>query len=197
VDRSQIEELHYITPIQNIHSILRIGILSHNKSKRLRPATIAMQEIQDIRSKVSIPGGLPLHDYANLYFTARNPMLYKRHKMHADLAVLRISLEVLDIEGVVITDGNASSEYTAFWPPPDGLRYLDYDLVFARYWTNHDDVRRWKKKRAKCAEVLVPQAIQPNYIFGAYASCSASLRLITSTNKSLTVIVNPDLFFLS
>lgn len=156
-----------------------------------------MQEIQDIRCKISIPGGLPLHDYANLYFSARNPMLYKRHKMHSDLAVIRISQEVLDLKGVIITDGNAASGYTAFRPSPGGLRHLDYDLVFARYWTDHDIVQHWKKKNAKCAEVLVPRVVHPNYIFGAYASCPTSPELITRKNKSLSVTLNPDLVFLS
>ena len=55
-----------------------------------------------------------LHEYANLYLCARNPMLYKRRESHGTLCVLRVSTDVLDLPGVVLTGGNAASDYTAF-----------------------------------------------------------------------------------
>ncbi|MGI5920970.1 MAG: DarT ssDNA thymidine ADP-ribosyltransferase family protein [Syntrophomonadaceae bacterium] len=47
---------------------------------------------------------------------ARNPMMYRRRNLHCDLCVLRISPEVLDIRGAVVTDRNAFSNYAAFYP---------------------------------------------------------------------------------
>jgi len=37
-----------------------------------------MEDVQEKREQKHVPGGLKLHQYANLYFHARNPMLYKR-----------------------------------------------------------------------------------------------------------------------
>ena len=68
-----------------------------------------MQSVQDLRDKKQVPGGLQLHQYANLYFHARNPMLFKRLNEVDSLCVLRISKEVL-AAGAVITDQNAASD---------------------------------------------------------------------------------------
>jgi len=156
-----------------------------------------MPEIQEQRSLVTVPGGLKLHEYTNLYFTARNPMLYKRRPSHASLTVLRVSLDALDLPNVVITDGNAASEYIAFFPSPSGLSFVDYDLVFARYWTDPDEHTYWHKKRCKCTEVLVPHRVPPTHILGAYASCQQSADTLHAIAPSLSVALNSDLFFLT
>lgn len=147
--RSELSELHYITPIENIPSILNHGILCKNRARSFGPASIAMAEIQDTRASKSVPGGLPLHDYANLYLCARNPMMSKRRGMHMEICVLRINTDVLDLEGVVISDGNAASKYTAFWASPSGLARVDRDRVFAEYWTDPDQITYWRKASAK------------------------------------------------
>jgi len=196
MDREQLAELHYITPHTNLSSILEHGILSHSRANSVVHSSVAMAEIQDRRAQVTVPGGLKLHDYANLYFTARNPMLYKRRSIHASLAVLRISTDALDIQGVVITDGNAAGDYVAFLPSPSGLAYLDHGLVFARYWNDPDEVTYWRKKTRKCSEVLVPHALPASYILGAYVSCHESAQIARTTATSLSIEVNQDLFFI-
>ncbi|MFY9732304.1 MAG: DarT ssDNA thymidine ADP-ribosyltransferase family protein [Candidatus Acidiferrales bacterium] len=104
MQRSEIKELHYITPIANIPSIIVHGILCKNRADQFDPATIALQTVQDTRDKKSVPGGLPLHDYANLYFSARNPMMYKRQALHREICVLQVSTDVLDQPKVVIAE---------------------------------------------------------------------------------------------
>src|SRR5947209_11485001 len=100
--REELDELHYITPIENVRSILQLGILSNRESRRLRPRSIAKKEVQDLRAKVRIPGGRALHEYANLYICARNPMMYVRAEMHEATCVLRVSTDVLDLPKVII-----------------------------------------------------------------------------------------------
>ena len=102
MNRDDINELHYITPITNVPSILQHGLLSHSRSQKVVHRSVAMAEIQQRRSGKVVPGGRPLHDYVNLYFHARNPMLYKRKAQHQGLCVLRISPEVLDLSGAII-----------------------------------------------------------------------------------------------
>jgi hypothetical protein len=160
-----------------------------------------MEEIQERRRNVRVPGGKPLHEYANLYICARNPMLRKRQAQHAELAVLRVSPAVLDLPGTVVVDGNASSNYVAFRPAPAGLAMVDRGLVFAEYWTHPDDpIREWQHKVAKCAEVLVPDRIDPAFVIGVYVSCpesEAALRAeVTLANTALPVTVDRHLFFL-
>ncbi len=192
--RDDVKELHYIAPIQNIPSILQHGLLSHNRAQKLPHKSVAMSEVQARRKSIKVPGGLYLHDYVNLYFHARNPMLFKLKDQHQDLCVLQISPDVLDLPDVVITDGNASSDYTSFFPVTD-LYKIDASKVFAERWTDPDETVQWEKKRVKCAEVLVPHKIEVEYIIGAYVSCQKSEAALRAIGFTKPITVDAHLFF--
>jgi len=191
-----IVELHYITPIENVPSILQRGILSHSRAGGVLHNSIAMTEIQEKRSGKTVPQGRRLHDYANLYFSARNPMLFKLKPKSEDLCVLRVSPAVLKLEGVVITDGNASSDYTRFEPASYGLRIVNHELTFADDWNDQDQIRYFVKKRAKCAEVLVPGSVHPNFILGAYVASESAKQMLGVINCRLLAEINEHMFFL-
>ena len=199
--REEISELHYITPIENVASICQRGILSHNKVGTHHHLSVAMANIQARRASKVVPGGLPLHDYVNLYFHARNPMLYVLRTRLSNLCVLRISTDVLDLPDVVITSQNASSSYVRFYPSPQGLDNLDYNIVFADSWTHPDDqIQEWRHKSIKCAEVLVPHQVKVCYTIGAYVPGPSSKSMledvIESANINLEICPNSHLFFL-
>jgi hypothetical protein len=109
--KEELDELHYITPLANVSSILSRGILSHNLASKVPHESVAMQEVQDRRVNKRVPGagGRTLHDYANVSICARNPMLFKRRDIHTELCVLRINIAVLDLDGVIVTDRNAAA----------------------------------------------------------------------------------------
>lgn len=197
--KEELDELHYITPIDNVASILAMGILSHSLAETVPHGSVAMQEVQVRRRNKKVPpGGHMLHEYANTYFSARNPMLYKRKDFHTKLCVLRISTAILDIDGVIVTDRNAASNIVRFSPVATGLALINGDLVFAEYW-NHpgNELESDNHKKIKCAEVLVPRSIPPKYIFGAYVSCIESQsKLRESLSSQLPITVNAYLFFL-
>src|SRR5438552_5234815 len=106
-----VEELHYISPIANVPSILEHGILSHRLAEHMRHKSVAMAEIQERRRLKQVPCGRPLHDYVNLYFDAHNPMLSRVRNRNALICVLAVSPEVLKKAGVIITDQNAASNW--------------------------------------------------------------------------------------
>jgi hypothetical protein len=60
--RSDIKELHFISPIENLASILEYEILCHNGAKELHHQSVAMNEIQERRRDKRIPGAGVLHD---------------------------------------------------------------------------------------------------------------------------------------
>jgi hypothetical protein len=99
MERARVTELHYITPIANLASIVEVGILSHRRAAALAHASIAMEVIQDRRRDKRVPNGRPLHEYANTYFDARNPMMSRRRDERHQIAVVRISPDVLDLDG--------------------------------------------------------------------------------------------------
>jgi hypothetical protein len=173
----EISELHYITPMKNVPSILQCGILSHNRAAKLNHDDISMREIQDVRAKKRVPGGLALHDYANLYFNGRNKMMATRRPEQDRLCVLRVSTEALNIAGAVIADQNASSKYALFLPSPLGLQKLHRDEIFVRSWKCPDDqIREWRLGSLVCAELLVPHVVSPKLILGAYVLDGARMR---------------------
>jgi hypothetical protein len=74
---ARVKEFQCITPLANIRSVLTRGILSYEKAARLSHKSVALQTVQEVREQKQVPGGLKLHQYANLYFHARNPMMFK------------------------------------------------------------------------------------------------------------------------
>ena len=195
MNREDLKELQYIAAISNVASIMAHGILSHKEAEKVAHYSVAMPEVQELRAKKVVPGGRPLHDYANLYVCARNPMLYKRCNRHAELCVLRVGTEVLDLRNVVISDGNAASAYTAFGPSPWGLGLIDKELVLLERWTDPDVIKKWHKARVKCAEVLVPEKIEPRFITGAYVSCTEAEAHLRAAGFKMPITVDAHLFF--
>jgi len=195
----ELKELHYITPLVNVKSIVQRGIFSNQKAEKIVHESVAMEEIQERRKSVVVPGGRPLHQYVNLYFHARNPMMYKRKDLHNELAILRVRKDILRLSQIVITDGNASSGYVRFYPASEGLRIINKDLVFARVWHHDDPIEKFRHASIKCAEVLVPDIVPIDFMLGAYVSCEESgarlYDIIKEIKPDFPIIVNPDLFF--
>lgn len=69
--------LYNIVHMDNVSSILSKGIRSHNSMVSCSHKGISLLGVQSRRAEVSFEKlGTKLHDYANLYFDARNPMMY-------------------------------------------------------------------------------------------------------------------------
>jgi hypothetical protein len=193
--REEVKELHYITAIENVASILQRGILSHRRAERVAHSSVAMQEVQDRRSGIRIPNARALHEYANLYFCARNPMLFLRRNVADTLCVLRVDSSVVDLAGVILTDGNAASGATAFYPSPTGLSKIDREMVFAKYWVEGNGEVNTEKKRVKCAEVLVPDRVEASLIIGAHVRSAVARLALATAAPTLAISHTPDLFF--
>ena len=66
------------------------------------------------RPKSVLPNGKRLHTYANLYFNARNAMMYKRKSSHRELCVVRVDKSVLTLPTAIVADQNAASSHVRF-----------------------------------------------------------------------------------
>lgn len=191
----RVTEFHCIMPIDNVPSVLEQGILSYEQAAKLAHDSVAMQPVQDKRDQKHVPGGLRLHQYANLYFHARNPMLYKRLDEVNKLCVLRVSIDVLGIDGTVITDQNAASDYVRFLHPSQ-WNLLALDDIYAMDWRHpNDPIAFWRHKARKCAEILVPHRIEPGLLIGAYVAEDAAALQLKGLGFDRPVIVDSVLFF--
>ena len=191
----KIREFHCIMPIANVSSVLEHGLLSYDRANKLPHRSIAMPEIQDRRDQVQVPGGLRLHRYANLYLNARNPMLYKRRNEIQSLCILRISTEARHLQGTVLADRNASSNYVRFLSI-DQVSELDLDKIYSNDWQHPDDpIAYFRHKSQMCAEFLVPHRLPPEFIQGAYVVDRATKNLLLSTGFPHPITVKGELFF--
>ena len=182
-------------PIENIPSVIHNGILSFDKTQSLPHVSIALSEVQLRREKVYIPNGSRLHSYANLYFTYHNPMLYKRKDEADTICILAISQRVINIEGCVLSDQNASTDLVKFYTPEDGLEHINFDLVFARNWTDTNPYTNRLKKATKCAEILIPNCVPYSYILGAYVVSEDSAEILRQVGFDKKIVVNPRIFY--
>ncbi len=198
VDRRKIVELHFIASASNLGSIGRFGILSHSMVGALPHTSVANQSVQSTRAGKSVPGQRQLHDYANLYFDARNSMMYVlRHgdQRRQDLVVVRVSPTVLDFAGVIVTDGNAASVTTRFYDAVTQIGVLDPEPIFALSWNDPDPFIKAEKKRQRSAEVLVPDQVHPSLLIGCYVERPEYTPWCNQELPGLPVEVNPRVYF--
>jgi hypothetical protein len=124
--------------------------------------------------------------------------MYKRKELHEDICILIVNPKILNATNVIISDSNASSDYARFYSPKE-LDKLDEELIFARDWRHSDQIERWRRKSAVCAEVLVPNFVPSNFIIGVYVSCNESRekvkRLLEGSSLQEEVLIQNDLFF--
>jgi len=192
---TQIKEFQCIMPIVNIPSVLVHGIMSYELMSKLDHHSVAMPEIQDRRDHKNVPGGLRLHQYANLYFHARNPMLFKRKDQFHELCVLQISVEVTKLEGVVFADCNAASDYVRFLHPSQ-WKLLNLNDIYAMDWRHpNDPVAYFRHKSRKCAEVLVPQVVETKFLVGAYVLNDKVAERLKNLGFNNPITIDPALFF--
>lgn len=188
--------LYNIQSIDNIPSIIRNGLLSNELAEGIHHTSIAMNVVQAKRDVKKIPNGLKLHQYANLYFDYWNPMLSAKRSLNESICILKFDPIILDFEGVIVSDRNASSDYAAFYPINEGLDILDFNMVYDEEWTNaNTQVEMWIKKSVKCSEVLVPYCIPYDYIVSAAVFNEKSAEMLFSMGFDRKIIVNSKYFF--
>jgi Pyruvate/2-oxoacid:ferredoxin oxidoreductase gamma subunit len=121
-------------------------------------------------------------------------MLSKRRSQNNKICVLRINNKVLDIDGVIITDQNAARECW-FKTVDEGLSLLNKEEIYATFWIDDNDpIKEDKQKGIKCAEVLVPDRVHSDYIFGAYVANSVAFDNLCNLSN-INGIIKSELFF--
>jgi O-acetyl-ADP-ribose deacetylase (regulator of RNase III) len=199
----EIRELYYITHKDNLASILKNGILSHDEINRrgIEYARVYNEDIVSARGEKKAPDGRSLWEFANLFFQPRNPMMYRVIDPRTtpnggpqNIVVVGVRRSVLHRNDIYITNGNAANNATIFYPGSEFGR-LQPSLM------KDIDKKFWKKvdgsKRKIMAECLVPKAIRPDYIeevFAPNSEVAAELRT-KFRDPNVHVIPEPEMFF--
>jgi hypothetical protein len=195
---AQIKQLYYITHVNNIPSILKHGIFSHQliEEKGIEYTKIYDSEIVSNRKHIKTPEGKSLWNYSNLYFQVRNPMLYRVlcEKSNNEIAVLAISPSILNNPNSFITTGNAAHNATVILPikeQPKVLRELR-KVLNSEYWNEEDG-----SKRKIMAEFLIHDEIKPYLIKSIYVADNKIAEVIREKIKDyqIDIIPEPHMFF--
>ena len=199
IEKSKRRNFYNIMPIENIPNVMEYGILSYYNARKLKHKSVASDFVQDRRENKIVPNVGNLHSYANCYFDCRNPMMYKI-KMKYDLkkiCILVISLKILNLKGVVISDRNASSDYAYFAEPLHMIinDKLEYDKIYTKYWNDPDQTKKDILSSIKCAEVLVPNSISYDYVESAIVIDEETKKKLLEKKFDKKIIVNDYLFF--
>jgi len=196
-------QAYYITHVSNLESIITQGIYSHSKVNDLglRHAPVYNEDVVNRRRARKTPAGRSLWDYANVYIHPRNPMLYTVVKKVGveDVAVITVRRPMIykNPAGAFITDGNAASDDTEFFPLKDKreafARLQDVDGL--EFWKPEDGT-----KRRIMAELLVPDRIPSDWIdqisVGTDSGKTKVEALLAGVPTRPQVVVEPYMFFL-
>lgn len=193
--KKTISQLYYITHIDNVPSILEKGIICHDTIIRegIRYTRIYDEEIVSNRKNRESPNGKSLWNFANVYFQATNPMLYRvtREKGVEKIAIIAVRRDILDLEGVFVSDGNAASYNSKIEPVSPSLLSVIADQIATIWWDAVDG------KRKSMAECLVPEKIDPEYVqtvFVVNHDVKAEVDQKVGNSRVL-VVPMPGLFF--
>ncbi|MDM7924921.1 MAG: DarT ssDNA thymidine ADP-ribosyltransferase family protein, partial [bacterium] len=195
----EIKSLFYITHIDNVKSILDNGVFSHQlMEERGLPFTpIYDMDIVSNRKHKHTPSGKSLWNYANVYFQARNPMLYRvvLEKDYKNLAVVALKPSILQIPGAFITNGNAANEITAFYDYKSGMKVISdiWSTIMGEWWNSLDG-----SKRRIMSECLIPERIPADYIHSVYVADHAVAQKIAEIipGTVIPIIPEPNMFFI-
>lgn len=196
--QTSIKSLYYITHINNIPSILEQGILSHAlvEQRNIPYTPIYDTQIVTNRRTKSTPTGDSLWDFSNLYFQPRNPMLYRviNEKNKNDVVVIGVRPDVMNLQDVFVTTGNAASSPSQILSVKEGLKAISqmWNVVYNEWWKEEDG-----SKRKIMAECLVPDLIMPDYIHTIYVASHVAAKrakdLVPQSN--IPIVPEPHMFF--
>ena len=111
--------IYHMVHFNNLESIFqRRALLSHVRIRQegREYQSIAFESVQQLRDRIFIQDDQKklrrLHSYVPFYFAIRPPMLYvqQKHGVQDDIVILEVNRSILNEQGVLFTDGNASRQ---------------------------------------------------------------------------------------
>jgi len=202
MNKKQITGFYYITHINNIISILKNGIFSHEQiiKRDIQYTRIYDAQIVSNRGNKQINGGKNLWNFANVYFQPRNPMLYRviHEKDVNEIAVICINPDIINRPDIYITNGNAANNITEIYPSGAITSKLTSEILRntfnVEWWTEEDG-----SKRTIMAECLIPDVIPAEEINSIYVANAKNINLDICQEideYNIPIIAEPNMFFL-
>jgi O-acetyl-ADP-ribose deacetylase (regulator of RNase III) len=159
--------------------------------------TIYDKGVLEHRLSRVVPGGRPLSTYANLFFQPSNSMLFSLTKKFNpdEIIVVGVSPSILDEYGVFVTNGNAATAGTKFFPSElrgKAMRECA-EVLNASSWSREERSRRM-------AECLYPDRILPDNIKRLYVRGPEAKQKLIQVLEGLdfpdeNIVIEKKMFF--
>ncbi|MCK4493230.1 MAG: DUF4433 domain-containing protein [Methylococcales bacterium] len=194
ISNAKIATINHMTHINNLDSIFKHGLLSHNNL--YKKVDISNQEVNSRRNKIEPIYHRNIHDYVPLYFNPRNAMLYRNQKIFKDyVVVLAFDKDLLLFKNSIFTNGNAASNNTLYFNNINCLSQMKWDKIWSRSWNGHEDEEfiKW----SMMAEVLIYEKLEITKLIAIYCSSNKSKQYIDNNYQlgDIEVSVNRHIFF--
>mgnify|MGYP000323085569 FL=1 len=123
LEAKNIQFLYNFSNIENLHSIIKNGILPKNFVNRsgIKTSSFAEESVQERRHNKTVElsdrSQVNLHDLVPLYFTPKTPTLFARKDIQSKIFFVEISVSLIyeEAQNFSFTDGNAGSDSTQFF----------------------------------------------------------------------------------
>lgn len=153
-----VKHLYYLSPVNNIPSILEHGVMSKMAVETLEIPydDYSDQTVQTIRERKS------LHEYVPLFFNTRNAMTFRYQKEKRDFAILRLNSDLVTHYDCLVSDRIAAcSDAEIYTLSEPALKKINIEVVLStrNFYDN------WLLKKRLGAEILVKiDMIEPEWI---------------------------------
>jgi hypothetical protein len=156
--------IYHFTVLDNLPSILQIGILANNHPEFPKNGhrSVAERGIQLRRAEMEVPCGPggKVHEYVPLYFGSLSPMLLSvlnsKNVDQMNIVYFEFPIVILDDDNVVFTDASANTaDPPSFYHNSSDLSRLNWNEIDSLKWSSASDELRHQRM----AEVLVHQEL--------------------------------------
>ena len=189
-EKKGVKSFWYIASIQNLESISKKGILSHNEVRDLGINHFDISDHGVQRRRNIEHTGMDLQNMVPLYINPKNAMLFVLREQNNNLCLLEIDPWVLATCPLNFSDGNAANAATKFYQEIEDLDKLSWDILFSERWNEFTG-----GKRKRMAEVLIDRSIHAKYILGYHFYSATEAKRFKEQNNHCSVYVSIDKFF--
>lgn len=224
INKEDINELYFLTPTENLPSILKNGILSHNLIEQLEKQhefhrndvsnpSVQGNQRHDKTPQVGAKTYRPLHSYANMFMNPQNTMVnlvatYEDNPSYRGDAccIIRISKRLLEKtqDGhILLTNRNAAKNDASFFKPSNFQLSKDESRCISSddpaWCRGPGKAERPEHITIRSAEVLKLNRVKPKYFIGIFVPADTTLTTVTEMcnaldMKHLSLSTNPTVF---
>lgn len=183
--------IDHITHVDNLPSILKNGLYSHNNS--FVKKDISNNDVNSRRHYKEPIYNHNVHDYVPFYFNPRNAMMY--NVRHENVVVLQFSTKLMYQENVIFTNQNAATNNVTFINDINDLKHLNWKSIRAKSWNDQPSY----VKQQMMAEVLIYNYVPITYLRRIYCKDISTrhhiAKLLDTLYTTIPVKVKRDEFF--